>query len=107
MIENKDLHLNFIKKEPQTGSFCGMRYLLRKGKNEEGDCLETILWPEPFCFAKTPDSEKQLQCFPLTDDGLKAAVEWLNRQYEAQEGRWKVASSGLGDPPSHSGSALL
>ena len=96
MIENKDLHLNFIKKEPQTGSFCGMRYLLRKGKNEEGDCLEAILWPEPFCFAKTPDS-----------DGLKAAVEWLNRQYEAQEGRWKAAGSGLGDPPSHSGSALL
>ena len=107
MIENKDLHLNFIKKEPQTGSFRGMRYQLQRKKEEREDCLETILWPEPFCFAKTPESEKQRQCFPLTAEGLEEAVAWLNRQYEAQEGRWKAAGSGLGDPSSHSGSALL
>ena len=54
MISPEIIHVNYIKKEAQTGSYCGMRYRLSKGKNEEGDCMDVTIWPEPFCFVKTP-----------------------------------------------------
>ena len=37
MISPEIIHVNYIKKEAQTGSYCGMRYRLSKGKIEEGD----------------------------------------------------------------------
>lgn len=98
MIEKKDLHLNFIKKEAQTGSFRGMRYLLQRKKEEGEDRLETVLWPEPLCFVKTPESEKQRQCFPLTDEGLEEVVAWLNREYETQRDRWTAAAGAFYTP---------
>ena len=36
MISPEIIHVNYIKKEAQTGSYCGMRYRLSKGKNEDG-----------------------------------------------------------------------
>ena len=42
MISPEIIHVNYIKKEAQTGSYCGMRYRLSKGKNEEGDCMASI-----------------------------------------------------------------
>ena len=39
MISPEIIHVNYIKKEAQTGSYCGMRYRLSKGKNEEGGGL--------------------------------------------------------------------
>lgn len=88
MIDKNSIHLNYIKKEPQSGSYKGMRYLFAKGKNEEGDCLDVTIWPEPFCFVKTPGNLKETQQFPLTIEGKDDAVEWLNEQYEAQKERW-------------------
>ena len=46
MISPEIIHVNYIKKEAQTGSYCGMRYRLSKGKNEEGDCMDVTIWPE-------------------------------------------------------------
>ena len=83
MIDTKLLHLNYIRKEPQTGSFCGMRYMLRKGTSGEQDCIDAFCWPEPFCFIKTPEEQKKLRQFPLTQEGLENAVNWLNEQYES------------------------
>ena len=60
MISPEIIHVNYIKKEAQTGSYCGMRYRLSKGKNEEGDCMDVTIWPEPFCFVKTPVSYTHL-----------------------------------------------
>ena len=49
MISPEIIHVNYIKKEAQTGSYCGMRYRLSKGKNEEGDCNcnESKNWRNP------------------------------------------------------------
>lgn len=89
MIAKNIIHLNYIKKEPQSGSYCGMRYLFARGKDADGDCLEVTIWPEPFCFVKTPDAQKDVCRFPLTAEGVSDGVDWLNEQYEAQKERWK------------------
>lgn len=91
MIDPRTIQLNFIKKEPQTGSHLGMRYQLQRGTNGEEDCMDVTVWPEPFCFSKTPEAQKQLRQFPLTTEGKDAAVAWLNGQYETQKDRWSEA----------------
>ncbi|MDO4293129.1 MAG: hypothetical protein Q4C65_07885 [Eubacteriales bacterium] len=87
MIEQALIHLNYIRKQPQTGSFCGMRYRLAKGQDKEEDCIEATVWPEPFCFVKTPPEQKTTSRFPLTQEGCARAVDWLNEQYSQRD--WK------------------
>lgn len=89
MIDKNIIHLNYIKKEAQSGSYQGMRYLFAKGKNDAGDCINVTIWPEPLCFFKTPEQQKETRQFPLTIEGKDDAVEWLNEQYEAQKERWR------------------
>ena len=74
MISPEIIHVNYIKKEAQTGSYCGMRYRLSKGKNEEGDCMDVTIWPEP----------KTTKQFPLTQEGCLEAVAWLNEQHKSR-----------------------
>ena len=77
----------FIKKSVFTGGYQGMRYLLGKKETEEsGTMLEAVTWPEPFNYEHTAEEQKQRAVFPFDSDGLKAAVEWLNQQY--QDGRY-------------------
>ena len=88
MIERSDLlALGFYKKEAFTGSFQGMRYRIAKAD----DSLSVTIWPEPFCFEKTPDSEKQTEIFPFSEEGLCQVTEYLNTQHDAQLPRWKNA----------------
>ena len=82
MISPEIIHVNYIKKEAQTGSYCGMRYRLSKGKIEEGDCMDVTIWPEPFCFVKTPAEQKTTKQFPLTQEGCLEAVAWLYEQHK-------------------------
>ena len=88
-IPNNTIALNFIKKEPVTGSYKGMRYRLMKS----GDQIEVCIWPEPYNFIKTKEEHKQYNSFPLTEEGKDAAVEWLNRQVDEQSALWKLALS--------------
>lgn len=88
-VENSSISLNFIKKEPMTGSYKGMRYVLRKS----GDEIEVCIWPEPYNFLKTADELKQFKTFELSSDGKDAAVAWLNEQYEVQKDLWDKALS--------------
>ena len=75
-------HLNYIKKEPLSGSHQGMRYMLMKEQDEEGAYMQGWVWPEPFGFAKTAPEAKVGQRFTLDEDGVADAVAWLNSQYE-------------------------
>ena len=84
MISPEIIHVNYIKKEAQTGSYCGMRYRLSKGKNEAGDCMDVTIWPEAFCFDKTPAEQKTTKQFPLTQEGCLEAVAWLNEQHKSR-----------------------
>lgn len=79
-------NLNYIKKEPLSGSYKGMRYLLEAKKEiveeEEHKYMVGTVWPEPFGYFKTPDDQKTVKRFSLDADGIADAVAWLNEQYE-------------------------
>ena len=86
-VENSSISLNFIKKEPMSGSYKGMRYVLRKS----GDEIEVCIWPEPYNFLKTADELKQFKNFELSAEGKNACVEWLNEQIDVQKPLWESA----------------
>lgn len=75
-------HLNYIKKEPLSGSMNGMRYILMRKTEEEEDYMEGIVWPEPLGYAKTPEGKKTRRRFTLDAAGMADAVEWLNEMYQ-------------------------
>lgn len=73
----------FLKKSVFTGGYQGMRYLLGRKETEDGGVmLEAVIWPEPFNYEHTAEERKQRAVFPFDGDGLKKAVEWLNRQHQ-------------------------
>lgn len=84
MITRKDfLTLNFVKKEDFTGSYQGMRFMLRQEAVEEEKMLRVYLWSEPFCFDVTPEDQKISKLFPFSEEGLSMAIDWMNGQYES------------------------
>ena len=83
--------LNYVKKEEYTASMDGMRYMLRKKEIPDGNALEVIIWPEPYCYAKTEEAKKQRMEFPFTMDGIMEAADWLNEQYEVQKPLWEIS----------------
>ena len=68
-----------------------MRYRLRKKEEEDKKVLEAVIYPEPFCFEKTAEEEKEYQDFPFTDEGFDGAIAWLNERYEARKKDWEKA----------------
>ena len=88
-ILKSSIALEFIKKEPMTGSYRGMRYRLFRS----GDEIEACIWPEPYNYIKTADELKQYNRFPLSADGKNACVDWLNEQVDVQRDLWDKALS--------------
>lgn len=56
-----------------------LRYLVTPDK--EAALLHAYCWTEDLCFDRA--HEKQQMDYPLTEDGLSKAVEWLEGQYQA------------------------
>lgn len=83
MITTDDvLNMNFYKKEQFTGSYKGMRYLLKKDKDEnEDDIFRCYIWPGPYNYETTADEEKQMTTYPFTNEGKQQAVDWLNEEW--------------------------
>lgn len=82
MITTEDvLNMNFYKKEKFTGSYKGMRYLLKKDTEEDEAIFRCYVWPGPYNFASTPDEQKKTASFPFTVEGKQAAVDWMNEQW--------------------------
>lgn len=96
MIEYKDvMPIPFLKKEAFTGSYQGMRYRMKKkdvpvdeNSEETVTQLSVHIWPQPFCFDKTDDSEKEEKMFDFSPDGIDRAVDWLNQKYIEEKKRW-------------------
>jgi hypothetical protein len=76
------LSLNFVKKEDFTGSHKGLRFLLRQEAVEDEKKLRVFIWSEPLGFAATPDEEKKSELFEFSEEGLLAAIAWMNANYE-------------------------
>ena len=47
--------------------------------------LRAWVWDGPFAFAETEDEKKECKDFPYTEEGLVAAVEWLDSMCEGAE----------------------
>ena len=86
-IPKDTIALAFIKKEPMTGSYEGMRYKLSK----KGEAIEVCIWPEPYNFHTTKEELKQYKEFELSPEGKDDAVDWLNEQIDVQAGLWENA----------------
>ena len=92
MIEKDKFHvLNYVKKEEYTASMDGMRYMLRKKDTEDEARLEVIVWPEPYCYARTAEEKKRRKEFDFSFDGVMEAADWLNAQYTECRPAWDEA----------------
>lgn len=92
MIDVENFHvLNYVKKEEYTASMDGMRYMLKKKDGQEEALLEAVIWPEPYCFAKTKEEKKQRKEFAFSTQGIKEAAKWFNEQFQAQKPVWEAA----------------
>ncbi len=92
MIEKEKFHVfNFVNREDYIASMDGMRYMLHKKSTEDGAKLEVIIWPEPYCFAKTPEEKKQRTEFAFSAAGVEEAADWLNEQYMQQKPLWDLS----------------
>ena len=97
MITTEDvLNMNFYKKEKFTGSYRGMRYLLKKDTLEiPSETPDTpaenktiflcTIWPGPYNFTTTPDESKISATFDFTEEGKQQAVDWMNEQWKLRE----------------------
>lgn len=81
MIEAIGLSILFLKKEPYTGSFHGMRYRLSKNDDQ----LKACIYPEPYCFEATKEEEKTWKDFDFSPEGLHAALAWIEESYETKK----------------------
>lgn len=70
--------LAFLKKERFTGSHGKMCYMICMADGQ----LNATAYPGPFCWEVTPDEQKETEVFDFTQEGLEAAVAWLNQKYE-------------------------
>ena len=83
--------LFFQKKNTFTGDHMGMRMRIIMVKPEEGDSfLKAWAWDEPLCFEASDPATHLTAEFPLSEDGLAEACEWMRTQYAEQEGRWSA-----------------
>lgn len=89
MITTEDiLNMNFYKKEKFTGSYLGMRYLIKKDSKDDADIFQVCIWPGPYNFDSTADDRKTFADFPFTEDGKQQAVDWMNEQWKSREDEW-------------------
>lgn len=95
MIQREDiLSMEYLKKTEFTGCHQGMRYRLEKGKSKEGEeCLLVTIWPEPFNFFKTPDSQKSSESFSFDEDGVLDAIRWMNNRLFEEKDKWDNAKN--------------
>ena len=89
MIQRKDLlAFPYYKKKEFTGSYCGMRYLIRREQEGEETLFFVYTWPGPYNFAFTPEEKKTKRRFPFTEQSLEKIAEYLNCTYQEREGKW-------------------
>lgn len=88
MIDKNLIPFGGLKKEPFSGSHRGMRYYLRGDDGKNSTTFTVWVYPEPWCFEDTPEDEKKSSCFPLSQEGMDQAAEWLLECFEAEKTRW-------------------
>lgn len=94
MIQRNDvMPIAFLKKRAFKGSCGGMNYWLQKEEMDGETKLEAVIWPGPFIYEKTPEEKKERNYFEFSNDGIDAAVTWMNEQFAAHPDRWEEAKN--------------
>lgn len=91
MIDKRLVPPGGLKKEPFSGSHFGMRYYMIGNDGKNSTEFLVYVYPEPWCFEQTADDEKECASFPITDEGMDQAIQWLFARYEAEKPRWTQA----------------
>ena len=82
---------DYIKLEPFTGSYNGMRYriwTIKEKFSEDGSeklsdaKVMAAAYPEPYSFEITEDDKKIIKEFDFSKEGLEEAIEWLSAEQE-------------------------
>ncbi|MDO4166052.1 MAG: hypothetical protein Q4D32_01470 [Eubacteriales bacterium] len=85
----------YRKKAVLNASYQGMRYRIRRKTWTDGEqecnCLEAAIWPEPFCYEKTPEEKREAKEFPYEEESLDQIYTWLCERYEQERQRWEQA----------------
>lgn len=92
MIDKRLIPYKGLKKEPFSGSHNGMRYLLTGDDGKDSSNFTVYVYPEPWCFEQTPQEQLETASFPLSEEGLDQAVDWLKEKYETGKERWTKAA---------------
>ena len=81
------ISIPYLKKTTFTGSEKGTNFMIRKVSGEEGepDKIQAITWPGPFIFSVTEEEKKTYHDFEFSEDGIHAAVAWLNEVTHSKE----------------------
>ena len=94
-MQNYNLRDKLEIKRRNTGSFQGMRFLIRPiGESKDDAEFEAFTFPEPYNFEHTAESKKTRKTFPYSEEGLDQIHLWLNEQYEERKEYWTAAMKG-------------
>ncbi len=72
-------------------SYEGMRYQVERAGSEEESVLKVSIWPEPFCYEKTPKEQMQIKEFAYSTEGLDEVYDWLCASYTERQEYWEHA----------------
>ncbi|MDE6853023.1 MAG: hypothetical protein K2J67_11175 [Lachnospiraceae bacterium] len=90
----------YRKKAVLNASYRGMRYQVRRKTWTEGDqecsCLVAAIWPEPFCYEKTPEEKRESREFPYEEESLDLIHAWLCERYEQDQEYWEQSGKNTG-----------
>ena len=89
MIDKTLVPVGGLKKEPFSGEHHGMRYFF--SADEDKTTFSVYIYPDPWSFETTPDKDMQSSSFPMTDEGMDSAIEWLFQMYEKNREKWDAA----------------
>lgn len=87
MLKREDFRqpLYYVNGNPLTGSDGNLRFCIAPvtvdadgNKLKDPVDLMATAWPGPNCLEATAEELKQRNVFPLNEEGLTAAIEWLN-----------------------------
>ena len=94
-MQNYNLRDKLEIKRRYTGSFQGMRFLIRPiGESKDDAEFEAFTFPEPYNFEHTAESKKTRKTFPYSEEVLDQIHLWLNEQYEERKEYWTAAMKG-------------
>ena len=86
-----DVSSFYNKKAILKCSFKGMRYQVQGvSKEDDEKVLQADVWPEPFCYEKTPLDFHTVKEFEYSEDGLDKVYGWKSTRQSKTDGTYVV-----------------